>query len=309
MSDLKLRPALLERREGHESNIAITSSSSELISPSRRPARNTGYDRLISREKDKRTLTETSNKNEHPRKRAKLEIRAALTQYTQARFIADQAALEHSSISSLPLLSLSEIPLAQQSPKKLSVKLRVPPAATATSQAATPSNHQDLMRLENDHLEVEKARLQVDNDKFKAENDRLKAAKTHLSDKVTSLSAEAIALNITGLTKDYQTLRDRTTEIELQNRDLTSKNQTLEIQIKTATIDKNRLAQVSVENARWREQASASVKDKDDVIKENDGLKKQILKLDTEVKEEIKAFEEYKKRVRALGNEFRDPGV
>lgn len=149
--------------------------------------------------------------------------------------------------------------------------------------------------------------MQFDNDRLTAENEQLQAVNTQLNDKVTSLSAGATALKIADLTKDYQTLRDRMTEVELHNRELTNKNTALETQIKAMSIDEHQLSQLAADNSRLSEQADALAKEKNDVVRKNDGLKQQVQKLETEVREEIKAFEEYKSRVRALGNEFRNP--
>lgn len=47
--------------------------------------------------------------------------------------------------------------------------------------------------------------------------------------------------------------------------------------------------------------------EKEDVVKDNLALKDHSQRLDKEVKQEIGDFEEYKRRVRDLGNEFRQP--
>lgn len=213
------------------------------------------------------------------------------------------------SLSSLPLSSSPEIPLAQQMPStKLFSKRTERPPASATKGTLTSLALEEAAKVELDRVRRENGHLQFDKDRLTAENEQLQAVNTQLNDKVTSLSAGATALKIADLTKDYQTLRDRETEVELHNRELTNKNMTLETQIKAMSIDENQLSHLAADNSRLSEQADALVKEKNDVGRKNDGLKQQVQKLETEVREEIKAFEEYKSRVRALGNEFRIQG-
>lgn len=181
------------------------------------------------------------------------------------------------------------------------------PPASATKGTLTSLALEEAAKVDLDRVRRENGHLQFDNDRLTAENEQLQAVNTQLNDKVTSLSAGATALKIADLTKDYQTLRDRMTEVELHNRELTNKNTALETQIKAMSIDEHQLSQLAADNSRLSEQADALAKEKNDVVRKNDGLKQQVQKLETEVREEIKAFEEYKSRVRALGNEFRNP--